>query len=48
MVDVYDIVIFLPLWLELQVKAYATGPDKSAPAQGPSLPVPGPKLKELP
>jgi hypothetical protein len=48
MVDVYDIVIFLPLWLELQVKAYATGPDKSAPAKGPNLPVPNPKLKELP
>jgi hypothetical protein len=49
MVDVYDIVIFLPLWLELQVKAHAVnGVRRSAPAKGPNLPTNSPNLKELP
>jgi hypothetical protein len=48
MVDVYDIVIFLPLWLELQAKAYANGVRRPTPAKSPSLPANSPKLKELP
>jgi hypothetical protein len=60
MVDVYDVVIFLPLWLEHQVKAPAsglhhpgTGPNPAAkgpkpPASRPNLPATGPNLKELP
>ena len=49
LVDVYDIVIFLPLWLELQLKAHAAnGVRRSAPAKGPKLPANSPNLKELP
>jgi hypothetical protein len=48
MVDVYDIVIFLPLWLELQVKAHATGVRRPAPVKAPSVPANSPSLKELP
>jgi hypothetical protein len=46
MVDVYDIVIFLPLWLEHQVKAHASGLHR--PAKRPDGPAHSPKLKELP
>ena len=46
MVDVYDIVIFLPLWLEHQVKAHASG--VRPPAKGSKLPASGPNVKELP
>jgi hypothetical protein len=46
MVDVYDIVIFLPLWLEHQIRAHAGG--LRPPAKSPKLPANGPKLKELP
>jgi hypothetical protein len=52
-VDIYDVVIFLPLWLEAQVKSHANGPR--APAGSPSpgrgsakVPTNGPHLKELP
>jgi hypothetical protein len=48
MVDVYDIVIFLPLWLELQVKAHANGARRPTPAKSPSLHATSPNLKELP
>ena len=52
-VDVYDVVIFLPLWLELQVKAHASGlrPPAGRPSPGrtsPKVPANGPNLKELP
>jgi hypothetical protein len=46
MVDVYDIAIFLPLWLEQQVKAHAGSVPR--PANSPKLPANSPKLKELP
>jgi hypothetical protein len=46
MVDVYDIVIFLPLWLEQQIKAHPGGLRPSA--KSPKLPANGPKMKELP
>ena len=46
MVDVYDIVIFLPLWLEQQIKAHASAAPRSA--KGSSLPANSPKVKELP
>jgi hypothetical protein len=46
MVDVYDIAIFLPLWLEQQVKAHAG--SVARPAKSPNLPANSPKLKELP
>ena len=45
-VDVYDIVIFLPLWLEHQIKAHPNGLRPSA--KSPKLPANGPKMKELP
>jgi hypothetical protein len=48
LVDVYDIVIFLPLWLELQVKAHAGGLRQPTQAKRPSLPVNSPNVKELP
>jgi hypothetical protein len=48
LVDVYDIVIFLPLWLELQVKAHANGARRPTPAKSPSLHATSPNLKELP
>ena len=49
LVDVYDIVIFLPLWLELQLKAHAAnGVRRSVPTKGPKLPANSPNLKELP
>jgi hypothetical protein len=48
MVDVYDIVIFLPLWLELQVKTHAAGAHRPTPGKSPSLPANSPNLKELP
>jgi hypothetical protein len=46
MVDLYDVVIFLPLWLEQQVKARAGA--ARPPAKSPALPASGPKMKELP
>jgi hypothetical protein len=46
LVDVYDIVIFLPLWLEQQIKARASAAPRST--KGSSLPANSPKLKELP
>jgi hypothetical protein len=48
LVDVYDIVIFLPLWLEVQVKAHASAPRQPKPAKRPGLPANSPNLKELP
>jgi hypothetical protein len=46
MTDVYDIVIFLPLWLEQQIKAHPGGLRPSA--KSPKVPANGPKMKELP
>ncbi|MGH6916643.1 MAG: hypothetical protein ACREJ0_02965, partial [Geminicoccaceae bacterium] len=45
-VDVYDVVIFLPLWLEQQIKTRPGGARPSA--KNPTLPASGPKMKELP
>jgi hypothetical protein len=39
-------VIFLPLWLEQQIKAHPGGLRPSA--KSPKLPANGPKMKELP
>jgi hypothetical protein len=44
-VDIYDVVIFLPLWLEQQIKARPLGVP---PAKSPALPATAPKTKELP
>jgi hypothetical protein len=48
LVDVYDIVIFLPLWLEVQVKAHAGAATQPKPGKRPSLPANSPNLKEMP
>jgi hypothetical protein len=48
LVDVYDIVIFLPLWLEAQVKSHAGAARQPTSGKRPSLPANSPNLKELP